>query len=198
MIRDFFIFSKSFVQNPKIVGSVIPSSKKLAKELISVIEDSDKPQVIVELGVGTGVVTKEIIRELSSQNKSNDFFFAVELNKSLYENCLNQIPSINIVNGDASELKSYLKHYNVAPANIVISSIPWANLNPCHQQVLLKSIIQGMAPDATFTTFGYFGAHILPAGKSFLKLLKQHFSKVEVSEVIWENIPPALIYRCRL
>ena len=32
--------------------------------------------------------------------------------------------------------------------------------------------------------------------KNFKKNLKEHFSEVESSGVIWRNLPPAIIYRC--
>jgi phospholipid N-methyltransferase len=48
-----------------------------------------------------------------------------------------------------------------------------------------------------FTTFAYLQGLLLPAGQRFKKLLNKSFRQVTVSRVIWANVPPAIVYRCK-
>lgn len=56
-----FQFIKQYIKNPKFVGAIAPSSKKLAAAMMQPI-DFEKAKCIVEFGPGTGVFTEEIMR----------------------------------------------------------------------------------------------------------------------------------------
>ena len=46
-------------------------------------------------------------------------------------------------------------------------------------------------------TFAYVHGAGLPWGRSFRRLLERSFSEVRTSPVVWRNLPPAIVYRCR-
>ena len=48
-----------------------------------------------------------------------------------------------------------------------------------------------------FTTFAYVQSLATPAARRFLATLKQSFTSVEQAELIWKNVPPAVVIRCR-
>lgn len=52
-----FLFLQGFLRNPKRVGSVLPSSKFLARKIVQSIR-WDEVRSIAELGPGTGAVTR--------------------------------------------------------------------------------------------------------------------------------------------
>jgi len=73
-------FLKNFIKSPGTIGAIWPSSPFLAKMITSDI-GLEKAPVIVELGPGTGVFTSRIL----DMKKAKSKFFAVELNKELYD-----------------------------------------------------------------------------------------------------------------
>ncbi len=52
-----------FIKKPLVIGTITPSSKKLAKRVMERI-DFSSAETIVEYGPGTGVFTKEIIASI--------------------------------------------------------------------------------------------------------------------------------------
>ena len=43
----------------------------------------------------------------------------------------------------------------------------------------------------------YLQGLMFPNGQRFRRLLGEVFRGVEISPVVWKNIPPAFVYRCR-
>ena len=60
---DAFLFFRNFFRHPRMLGSIIPSSRFLIKQLLEPI-DWDKARVIVEYGPGGGGSTAEILRRM--------------------------------------------------------------------------------------------------------------------------------------
>ncbi len=50
-------FLQAFLKNPAKVGAITPSSPELALKMLKGIQPDDK-NIILELGVGTGAITK--------------------------------------------------------------------------------------------------------------------------------------------
>src|SRR3954465_10114467 len=70
---SFFREYRRHVRNP---GSLLPSSRFLARALVSELRQPRGPWRILEVGPGTGSVTREILRFLGP----HDRFDAVEIN----------------------------------------------------------------------------------------------------------------------
>jgi phospholipid N-methyltransferase len=57
--------------------------------------------------------------------------------------------------------------------------------------------LECLSPKGVFTTFAYAHAYWLPTAVRFRKRLKAHFGSVKTSRLVWRNVPPAYVYRCR-
>lgn len=189
---SFFNFIGNFIKSPKQVGSLIPSSKFLASELISRSNNENKSTFIVEVGVGTGVITEKILRNLSNTNK----YIGIELNSSFAKSAREKFPAVQIINDCASKINHYTFDRFEKKCDAVISSIPWANLSPQKQEEILSNIYDSIAPGGYFSTFSYLGVEKLPKGRAFFSLLNSKFDTVNVSQTIWKNFPPAKVYHC--
>jgi phospholipid N-methyltransferase len=187
-----FVLIRHFLKNPTTVGTVWPSSTALCHELVSGI-NIDKAQSVVELGPGTGVVTKQII----AQMHDNAHFFAIELNEAICKNFTKKLPNIKIYNDSAANLKQLLEHEKQLQADCIISGLPWASLPMQVQKEILDAIVESLPTGGYFTTFAYLQGTLLPAARKFKKQLDNHFSEVTKSRIIWNNMPPAFVYRCR-
>lgn len=104
------------------------------------------------------------------------------------------IKNIDIEISSAEFLPNILEKRAINTVDLIISGIPWALLNSSEQDLLLKSIHEALEENGCFATFAY----ILPTpkGRVFKKKLFATFSKVEISPIIWRNLPPAFVYFC--
>ena len=179
-------FFREFLKERKTVGALSPSSKFLAKKMISPI-DFKKARTIVELGPGTGIFTKEILKKLHPDGK----LFVFETQKNFCELLEKEIqdPRMILINDSAEKITDYLKKYNIEHADYTVSSIPFTVIPSQIKHTILKQAVLSLKPGGLFIQFQYsLNAH---------KLLKSHFSQVKL-DFTPMNIPPAFIYKCSL
>jgi phosphatidylethanolamine/phosphatidyl-N-methylethanolamine N-methyltransferase len=185
-------FFKNFVKTPSSIGAVCPTSPFLSKEMTQEI-GLEEAKSVVELGPGTGAITPHIINAVNPNAK----FFAVELNKNFYNFFRKKYPYLKIYNEDASDLRNILQKENLESIDAVISALPWTTLSPNIQDSLLTAIVDALNPSCYFTTIAYVTGIISPSGIKFKRKLNKHFSHVSLSRMVWKNVPPSFVYRCR-
>ncbi len=59
-LHESISFLKRFLARPQQIGAVVPSSASLARVLVEPLAQHDRPVNILELGAGTGAVTRHI------------------------------------------------------------------------------------------------------------------------------------------
>jgi phospholipid N-methyltransferase len=185
------IILKQFFKAPRSIGAVCPSSPKLCRKIATGV-GLERARVVVELGPGTGAITPIIL----DMKHPECLFFAVELNDEIITVFRKRFPSVKVYQDCASNLPKMLKKEGVGKADLIISGLPWTTFPVKLQEKILKSIDASLAPGGVFTTFAYLQGLLLPSSGNFKKLLRHHFAKVERSQVVWTNIPPAFVYRC--
>jgi phospholipid N-methyltransferase len=183
---------KRFLCHPTQVGALCSSSPALGRKITSDI-GLETAKTVVELGPGAGAITREILGKVSR----DAFFLAVELDKMLYDELELRFPAVSFRNDSAVNLAVILASEQRARADVIISGLPWAIFPESLQEAILDSITDSLAADGCFTTFAYVQGLLLPAGRRFRRRLQERFELVEVSEVVWRNLPPAFVYRCR-
>jgi hypothetical protein len=90
-------FLAEYFRDPENVGSVLPSSKKLAKEIVKQIPKDPKapPRRILEIGPGPGPFSRKIIPRL---NKGDEYHL-VDINKKFCRDLRRQfrrLPSLTL------------------------------------------------------------------------------------------------------
>ncbi|MFA6568816.1 MAG: methyltransferase domain-containing protein [Victivallales bacterium] len=182
---------KEFVRDPGGIGTVIPSSRQLAKAMTSDI-GIEKARTVVEIGPGSGVFTSRILKLISPETR----FFLVELNPRIHKHLTEKFPDVKIYNESAENLSEIMRREKMASVDVVVSGLPWVSFPPEFQHKLLDAIYSSLSKGGTFTTYGYIQGKVLPRGMNIKKLLKKHFNTVESSGTIWQNLPPAFVYKC--
>ena len=186
------LFLKRFIANPGIVGALLPSSPALCREITDKI-NIEASEAVVELGPGTGVITDEILARINPQAK----FIAIEIDEKLYNTLRKNRPHLNLVNDTAENLPYIMESADIKHLNTIVSGLPWAAFPEKLQVGILNSVVYSLCEGGYFTTFAYLQGLLLPAGKRFKKLLNQTFKEVNISRVVWNNFPPAIVYRCK-
>lgn len=181
-----------FLQNPRQVGACCPSSPALCREITSSI-GVEHANLVAELGPGTGVITEEICRKLNANGK----LAVVELDEHLANSLEMKFSHITVFRGCASQLDSMLHSRALPKADVVISGLPFAIFPEELQDKILEGVLRSLVPGGTFATFAYLQGVILPAGLRFRHKLETVFDNVTTSQIVWNNMPPAFVYRCR-
>ncbi len=184
-------FFKEFLRNPAGIGAIVPSSQALAQEIIDQAS-INKAKVIVEFGSGTGVFTKKIIASIDCKTT----FLAFEYNQQLAEALTKELPLLRLYNQSAAELPYILEGLKIKKVDCIISGLPWATFTDEIQDELLNAAYTSLKRGGRFVTFAYLQGLLLPGGIKFAEKINKRFQTVSKSRIIWNNIPPAFVYRC--
>jgi phospholipid N-methyltransferase len=139
----------------------------------------------VELGPGTGVFTRELLRRMPKTSK----LIVVELNESFLENLKNSITDDRAVfiHDSAEKIEAFLREYGIEKADYIVSSLPLSTIPSNIRNEILASAYNSLRPKGEFIQFQY----TLHQRKN----LKRIYSKVDISYTPL-NFPPAFVYRC--
>lgn len=179
-------FFKEFLRERRTVGALSPSSIFLARKMVAPI-DFTKARVIVELGPGTGIFTKEILKNMHPDAK----LFVFETQKSFCDMIQKEINDSRMVliNDSAEHVMRHLQQYGADKADYTVSSIPFTVIPTSIKGAILSEAVKSLKPGGLFIQFQYsLNAH---------KLLKSHFRQVKL-DFTPMNIPPAFIYKCSI
>ena len=184
-------FFSAFLREPLKVGAFWPSSPLLSRQIVDGCQLENRTMV-VELGPGTGAFTRLILDRMNPRSR----FFAVELNQMNVLQLRRNFPKLQVYADSAEHLPKYLKRHSAGKADCIVSGLAWGNMLPATQNRIFDAVTNSLAPGGLFTTFAYVHAQVLPTSLRFRKRLFKHFSKIEVTPIVWRNLPPAFIYRC--
>lgn len=188
--RLFFFYT--FLRRPARVGAVAPSSSWLAEAVLQGC-DLEHADTVVELGPGTGAFTELILRRIGRQTT----FFALELAPEHVRSLRRRFPGLTVYNDSAEAIGRYLAAHQKSQADYVICGLPWANMLPRVQDRITQPVFDCLGPEGVFAGFAYVHASWLPTAQHFRRRLRQRFAEVEWTPIIWRNLPPAFVYRCR-
>ena len=169
-----------------MVGSMIPSSRFLAAKMLNHIPINDA-KVVVELGPGTGVFTEKILEKISEHTQ----LIVIELNDDFF-NTLNEKlnhPNLHLKHDSANQLGMYLKEIGVEKADLIISSLPLANIPSDMRKEIIETAKNCLTDNGKFVQFQY--------SLQSLKTLKRNFRSVKVDFTAF-NFPPAFVYTCAI
>lgn len=174
------------------VGAVMPSSSRLGAALATPVPRDGSP-TIVELGPGTGAVSRQIAQRISGSARH----LAIEIDPVMAAWLQAARDDIEVVEGDALDLPKILASRDVRFADAIVSSLPWSLFDAESQVGMLTAVSRSISPSGSFTTFAYVTGLWLPPARRFARLLRDSFDEVITTAPVWRNLPPAVVYVCR-
>ena len=110
----------------------------------------DNDSFIIELGPGTGVITKAIIDR--GMNESQ--IIAIEKSPGLAKKLQRQFSLVNVLHGNAMDLNKLLgdSHKQVS---VVVSSLPLLSLPKATVKIILEQIENILEPNGCYIQFTY-------------------------------------------
>ncbi|MGN7415233.1 class I SAM-dependent methyltransferase [Paenibacillus sp. SAF-068] len=176
------LFLKSFLQSPKHVGSIIPSSRFLANKMVTQASWLEA-KAIAELGSGTGAITRYIHQQVQDSTKVLLF----EMNETMRSNLQTTYPKYSCY-PDAARLIEFMHQEDVQQLDYIFSGLPFFNFEPELRNTLVDQIYKALKPGGLFIAFQY--------SLQMKKTLSEQFF-IEKIKLVPLNIPPAFVYVCR-
>lgn len=181
-MRDVFIFLGQMRRRWRVTGAIAPSGRPLARAMADAVGEVAPGQVIVELGPGTGVFTRELVRRFPAAR-----VVAVEVNDVFAAHLAAAVPGVSVVAGCATRLDAHLAALGYSRTDVaaVVSGLPLLSLPGDLPRQVLASI-----------------AGVLPAGRPYVQFTYserawQRFDTAgfrrHPSRRVWRNLPPAVV-----
>ena len=180
-LDDEVRFLRSWIEKPLHVGAVMPSGRLLARTMAHYVDPYAEGPV-VELGPGTGAITKALIDHGIDQKR----LVLVEYNPGFCALLRDRYPQAKVVQGDAYTLRDTLWNVLSAPATAIVSGLPLVTKPMMTRLKLIRDAFAALTPGAPFVQFTY--AVVPPIPKSLPGVC------TEASERIWMNLPPARVW----
>ncbi|WP_034681390.1 class I SAM-dependent methyltransferase [Caldalkalibacillus mannanilyticus] len=175
-------FLQGFLRSPLEVGSVIPSSKFMVNKVINCISQ-EKPQTIVELGAGTGVLTRELVKHC----KDKDTLIVFEKDEQMRRNLTREFSGISLY-ADALDLDNVLEQLGTNQVDCIISGLPFTLFPNAKKEELFEKIYSRLKNNGCFVMYQYT--------TQLKHRLREMFDDVKI-HLVWLNLPPTFVYVCK-
>lgn len=179
-------FLQAFLKNPLKVGAILPSSPELAAQMLQGLQP-DEENIVLELGVGTGAITK-YLKEVIPNERS---YMGLELDPELVSTLNTKFPDLNIICGDATEAFSIHQASGYGKVKYVVCCLPFVSLPNEVSRAVLVEIEKFMEEGCVLRIFQYAHGYYLPQAIRLREFLKNRYGKTKRSPLVLKNVPPA-------
>ena len=178
------LFARNFLKHPKMLGSIIPSSRFLVNHLLDLI-DFERARFIVEYGPGIGNITKQVLARMHPDAR----LVAIEMNADFVDYLKEELrdPRLHVIRGSAEEVSSVLASLNLAHADYIISGIPYSTMPAPLRSRILEESRRVLHPEGAFVVY-QFTRTVLPYLEPIFGRVDQDFEPL--------NILPARLFYC--
>jgi phospholipid N-methyltransferase len=204
-LGDGLLFLAEALRSWHDTGAVAPSSADLVEALVVPVSSRpSRPLSVLEVGAGTGVVTRRLVRLL----RPGDRLHVIEANPRFAQH-LREDPVL-VEHGPGVGLRISAcrvedlmdRHDEYGCHDVIVSGLPFTNFPPAQVRQLLDLYLRLLTPGGELTYFRYRGTTALRTLSSGPRRAAQHRAVVSVlrhfescyglgERTAWRNIPPA-------
>jgi phosphatidylethanolamine/phosphatidyl-N-methylethanolamine N-methyltransferase len=184
------LFLKRWLRRPLAMGAVVPSGRLLAEAMArtTIAELGDRMGHVVELGAGTGEVTKALLAAGIDPRR----LVLVERDPELASFLRGHFAGTQIIEGNAAVLPGLLVANGVQNVAAVVSSLPLLSLPAEVVSGIVQGVFEALPSGAALVQFTY-GPNP-PVRRALRERLGLDASS---GKRIWRNVPPAVIWTFR-
>jgi phospholipid N-methyltransferase len=178
------LFARNFFRHPRMLGSIVPSSRFLIKQVLEPI-DWTEARVIVEYGPGVGSITAEILRRM----RPDATLIAIETNPE-FVRFLRSIEDerLHVVEASAESVVQILRQHGHAKASYIISGIPFSTISAPLRERILGMTCSVLEPNGSFLVY-QFSTRVLQDLRRIFRHVRHQFEPL--------NVLPAHLFFCR-
>ncbi len=176
-------FFRGFLNRPKEVGSIIPSSRFMEKRIAKTAELGDA-KLAIELGPGTGGTTRALLRKMRPDAK----LLAIEINPDFVDLLKKTIddPRLIVHPGSAADIEKALAEYDLPKPDVILSGIPFSTMDRNLGLEILHSVNENLNIGGRFVAY-QFRDRVENLGRGV-------FGRAHVQTELL-NVPPMRVYR---
>jgi phospholipid N-methyltransferase len=183
--EQLLLFGRNFIKHPKMLGSLIPSSRFLVNHVLAEV-DWARARVFLEYGPGVGTFTTEILRRM----RPDAVLIALETNSDFVRFLQGRLRDtrLHVIHGSAADADAALARLELSHADYVISGIPYTTMTPELRDVILRKTHSVLDPHGAFLVYQFTRA-VLPYLQQVFGSVYQDFEPL--------NVMPARLFYCR-
>jgi phospholipid N-methyltransferase len=196
-------FYRQFREQYTTTGSILPSSRALARALTRPLRRAAPPRRLLEVGPGTGAVTAELVRQL----RPGDRLDIVEINGAFVAHLERRFatePDFQRSRGQCRLLHAPLQEVpGQACYDFMISGLPLNNFAMSLVEDIFRSYQRLLTPGGTLSYFEYLAIRalkmpfVIPTERarlgSLTTYLEEKIRRYQVGEeAVYLNVPPAV------
>jgi phosphatidylethanolamine/phosphatidyl-N-methylethanolamine N-methyltransferase len=209
-MSEYKLFLREFFRNYHTTGAILPSGRRLAKALSRfVAEPCTTPRKILEVGPGTGAVTRYIIDALQSLDRLD----LVELNDSFVTRLEERFQSESDFRRAADRTRIlHCPVQDLSPDSkydLIVSGLPLNNFSVELVEKILHVLLNLLASGGTLSFFEYIAvrrAKTIISGsaerqrlRGIHRVMHDAFKKHEIRrDAVWLNVTPAWVHHLRV
>jgi len=175
------VFFRGFLEHPRMVGSIIPSSKNTIEKMLAPVNWREC-KVFVEYGPGVGTFCRPVLDRLP-----RDGALVVIDTNPLYIDYLKRTirdSRFHPVLGSAEDVEAIIAALGYAKADYVLSGLPFSTLPEGVGPAIAAATHRVVRPGGAFLTYQF--------SATARDLTARHFGRIETG-FAWWNIPPCLL-----
>ena len=175
------VFFQGFLEHPKMVGSIIPSSKSTIDKMLAPVK-WDECKLFVEFGPGVGTFCRTVLDRLPRGGElvviDTNPLFIDYLKKTIGDS------RFHPVLGSAEDVEEIVKSLGHDHADYVLSGLPFSTLPEGVGEDIVAATHRVIRPGGAFLTYQFRA--------SARDLTARFFDRVDTG-MTWLNIPPCLL-----
>jgi phosphatidylethanolamine/phosphatidyl-N-methylethanolamine N-methyltransferase len=184
------LFLKRWLRRPLAMGAVVPSGRLLgeAMALTTLREIEGRDGHVIELGAGTGQVTKALLEAGIPAER----LALVERDPELAIFLRRHFRGPQIIEGDAARLPRLLTTHKIDRVAAVVSGLPLLSLPSEVVKGIVHGVFEALPRGGALVQFTYGPAPPVPRDlRETLQLVGARGRR------IWRNVPPAVVWTFR-
>lgn len=176
------MFFLGFLKHPVMVGSIIPSSKRLIDKMLDRV-DWNNTKVFVEYGPGVGTFCSHVLERMAPDAT----LIAIDTNPDFIKYLRARITDSRFlpVNGSAADVRQILADHGFDHADYILSGLPFSTLPAGVAPRIAGETAAALRPGGAFLVYQFS-----PKVHDFIA---PHFERIDHA-MEWVNIPPAQLY----
>ncbi|RUL88204.1 ornithine lipid N-methyltransferase [Tautonia sociabilis] len=186
-MKESLLFLGKFLRHGTAIASLAPSSPWLSRATVRNV-DWDNARVLIELGAGTGPITRELIRRARPETK----LLVLERDPDFVRVLRDRFdprPNLEIIEGDVRDLPAMLQDRGIERADAIISGLPVPSFPKDLQRDLFRNVGRVLEPGGSYN-------QITELPLVYLNFYRRFFDEVRFTFEP-RNVPPAGAYYCR-
>lgn len=181
---DELKFFRGWIDKPRAVGSIVPTSSVTAARMASIV-DTKSGLPVLEVGPGTGVITKAILK----RGVKPAALYTVEYSHDFVTHLRCNYPGVNVIEGDGFNLDDTLGDMRDTMFDSVVSGVPLLNFPVARRVAYLENLLKRIPHGRPVVQLTYGPKSPIPPGLGNYTVERFHF--------ILRNIPPTQLWLYR-